>query len=67
MNDIFIKLIQKKLDNILVVAYDESNKAEYELIQSSGGNGPMKLRQPLTCVKTVPIPLGFAYKMRVGK
>ena len=49
------------------VSYDGINKAEYELIQSSGGNGPMKLRQPLTQVKTVPIPLGLTYKMRVRK
>lgn len=29
------------------IHYTISNKAEYELIQSSGGTGPMKLRQPL--------------------
>ena len=33
------------------------------LIKSSGGTGPMKLRQPLADAKKVPIPIGTAYEM----
>jgi len=38
-----------------------------ELIKSSGGTGPMKLRQPFDFIKTVPNPVGEAYKMRVSE
>lgn len=64
MKNIFDMLDRGKKIGYYVHVLRNSMKMKYELIQSSGGTGPMKLRQPsaMRIAETVLIPEGRGLK-----